>query len=250
MNNIEQIVLLIEPSPNDGRDWVGESLYPVTTKCPKTLDLRPELKDVRNQGSQGSCLAQSAACMKEWQEKKDIEFTGYMSPQFIYNLRENKGPGMYGRDAMKILSKIGVCNEDDYTYGRIDTREELIANNEVIAKALNHKIKSYARVFTIDATKKALYQNGPCLICFPVYNYGVEMWKQSNKDEKMKGGHAMTIVGYTKTGFIIRNSWGDNWADKGYCYYPFKQWGSHWEVWTTIDNESIKPKRPICKWCW
>ncbi len=246
----DRVVLLTEPSPRDDRDWIAESIYSSETKCPKTLDLRPELQDIRNQGSQGSCLAQSAACMKEWQEKQDIEFDGYMSPQFIYNLRSNSGSGMHGRDAMKILYKNGVCHESDYKYGEIQTKEEVIANNEIVAKALNHKIKSFARVHTIDATKKALFQNGPCIICFPVYNHGVEMWRQENKDQKMKGGHAMTLVGYTKKAFIIRNSWGSNWGDDGYCYYPFKQWGSHWEIWTTIDDESVKPKKPKFKWCW
>ena len=64
-----------------------------------------------------------------------------MSPQFIYNLRENEGEGMYGRDVMRILSKIGVCYEDDYKYGTKETKEELTANNDVIAKALNFKIQ-------------------------------------------------------------------------------------------------------------
>jgi len=32
------------------------------------------------------------------------------------------------------------------------------------------------------------------------------------------GGHAVCIVGYTETGFIIRNSWGTAWGDKGFGY--------------------------------
>ena len=42
--------------------------------------------------------------------------------------------------------------------------------------------------------------NGPCLVGFPVYNYGIKMWKQEN-GEQFKGGHAMTIVGYNFDGF-------------------------------------------------
>jgi C1A family cysteine protease len=30
----------------------------------------------------------------------------------------------------------------------------------------------------------------------------------------------MLIVGYTGNFYIIKNSWGDSWGDKGYCYVP------------------------------
>merc|ERR1712146_203018 len=79
--------------------------------------------------------------------------------------------------------------------------------------------------------------NGPCLICVPVYNYGMKMWEQGEND-KANGGHAMTIVGYNKFGFIIRNSWVSYWADEGHCLFPYEDWGKQWEVWTSIDEES------------
>jgi C1A family cysteine protease len=31
-------------------------------------------------------------------------------------------------------------------------------------------------------------------------------------------GHAVTIVGYTPDRFLIRNSWGTSWGDKGFGY--------------------------------
>jgi C1A family cysteine protease len=34
-----------------------------------------------------------------------------------------------------------------------------------------------------------------------------------------RGGHAIAVVGYTAAGrFIIRNSWGTAWGDKGFAY--------------------------------
>jgi hypothetical protein len=51
----------------------------------------------------------------------------------------------------------------------------------------------------------------------------------------------VTIVGYTKEGFILRNSWGADWADKGYVIYPFGDFGAHWEIWSTIDESSPEP---------
>ena len=36
---------------------------------PESLDLTCDLPPIRNQGEQGTCAAQTAACMKEYQEK-------------------------------------------------------------------------------------------------------------------------------------------------------------------------------------
>ena len=33
-----------------------------------------------------------------------------------------------------------------------------------------------------------------------------------------RGGHAIALVGYTADRFIVRNSWGTNWGDKGFAY--------------------------------
>lgn len=241
---------ILTQSPQDDRDFIGDFIYSSETVPPKTLDLRTKLQPIRNQGSQGSCVAQSACAMKEYQEKIDINNDEHLSPQFIYNLRESNsgegegGYGMYGRDLMRILTKYGVCLESEYRYGTIQKSQTLLNNSDLLTKAKNHVIKSYSRINTIDALKKALFVNGPCVICFPVYNHGPKMWKRENPDQKMTGGHAMSVVGYTKDRFIIRNSWGTNWGNHGYCYYDFSEWGSHWEIWSTVDEKSIEPKRP------
>jgi C1A family cysteine protease len=41
--------------------------------------------------------------------------------------------------------------------------------------------------------------------------------------EKVLGGHAVLAVGYddAKQCFIVRNSWGTKWGDKGHCYMPY-----------------------------
>ena len=41
--------------------------------------------------------------------------------------------------------------------------------------------------------------------------------------EKSTGGHAMIAVGYdnARQVIIVRNSWGTDWGDGGYCYIPY-----------------------------
>ena len=36
----------------------------------------------------------------------------------------------------------------------------------------------------------------------------------------MHGRHAMLLCGYTGNFYIVKNSWGEQWGDKGYCYIP------------------------------
>ena len=90
--------------------------------------------------------------------------------------------------------------------------------------------------------KTALYTNGPCYITVPVYHYGKQMWQQRENLTELLGAHAMTLVGYNEDGFIVRNSWGEDWGDHGYTIFPYGDWGLHWEAWTTIDENSSDPK--------
>ncbi len=40
----------------------------------------------------------------------------------------------------------------------------------------------------------------------------------SYKKESKSRGHAVSLVGYSKNYFIVRNSWGTKWGDNGFAY--------------------------------
>jgi C1A family cysteine protease len=231
-----KFVLNVKKSPKDKKDYIyiGGNI-----SVPQVLDYRSDLQPVRNQGSQGTCYAQTVACVKEWQEKKDSGFNEYMSPQFFYNNRLNKYDtdptndyGMFGRDVMKMMQSIGICRESNYPYGKIENKDAI--SPSCFDEAKKYLIKSYAQVTSVDTLKQSLVSNGPCLITFPVYNNGQYFWRKTG-DQKLEGGHAVTVVGYDNDGFIIRNSWGSDWGDHGYTRYRYNEWGAHWEIWTTVD---------------
>jgi len=231
-------LLNLVQSPVDERDWVAEQIYSARSvatsiKLPQTFTLVPQLPPVRDQGPYGTCAAQVASCMKEWQERKDVKFTSYMSPQFVYDNRINSSTsGMYARDVMSILKNKGICPESMYPYA--NTTRQL--TESVISTAKQYVIKSYASITTINGLKTALVTSGPCFIAFPVYNTGKTFWKNGRT---LLGGHAVTVVGYDRTGFILRNSWGSKWGNRGYTTYPYSDWGRHWEIWTTIDEHTV-----------
>jgi C1A family cysteine protease len=233
--DLTQYKFTLEKSSHDPRDFMLESIYPDAIVLPEIYDLRPQMQPVRDQGNQGTCSAQTAAAMKEWQELVDVQYKNYFSPQFVYNSRSNQeSSGMTPRDTMDILFKIGIVPEKDYPYNTFSS-----ISDELKIKAGKYKIQGYAQINTIDAFKKALFGNGPCYTAFPVYNpQNMEFWKQTSPNQQALGGHAVCCAGYLKDCFIIRNSWTTQWGDSGYTYYKFVDFGMHWELWTTIDADS------------
>ncbi len=45
----------------------------------------------------------------------------------------------------------------------------------------------------------------------------VEIKLDDDPEKEIYGGHAVTIVGYDNRGFLLKNSWGEGWADRGYA---------------------------------
>ena len=138
-----EYILNVIKSKDDERDRIYEGLMS-SNEIVDVCDYRNELLKVRNQGSQGTCYAQSAACMKEWQEYKDYGLTDQLSPQFFYNNRNywnnnfqdgddiNEDNGMTGRDVMRILKEVGICKESEYPYGLKQKIDEIPQNIKAI----------------------------------------------------------------------------------------------------------------------
>lgn len=201
----------MERSPIDQRDLLVGQIYDMQRYTPKSFSLRNKLIPVQDQNG-GTCVAYSISCMLSY----IYNFPHGININDIYQNRENRNSnGMFCRDALKISQKIGVN-----------------------VNKVNYKLKQYARIETIKELQLSIMINGPCIISFPLYNYSSEPWMPEFRTQKKLGGHVMTIIGWTKKGFIIRNSWGKNWNNNGHCIYKYKYWGKHWEIWTAISYMS------------
>jgi hypothetical protein len=223
-------------SPFDSRDYVVEAIVHPEQEYPEMLDYRSDLPPAWNQGADGPCSAFTVAAMKMWQEKRNIGLTDELSPYFVYNFRKNRPEsGMYPRDTMQILQKKGIPLSKSYKKSWKDQLDKI--PGEVLKEAKNHTISGYAKVQTVEGLKKSLWKHGPAYISMPVYNGSMNFWYKRRGD-KMLGGHAILVVGYNKGGFILRNSWGTSWGDKGHAVYPYSHFGSHWEIWTAVDADS------------
>lgn len=63
------------------------------------------------------------------------------------------------------------------------------------------------------------------------------------------GAHAMAIVGYDDAldGFIVENSWGTGWGDKGYGVLPYTVLRDAFEIWAIrgFDGITMTPSVPV-----
>lgn len=224
-------VLLSDIKPTDKRI----KNYGFTINFPSSFDLRDKLLPVRNQGRHGSCVAFSLSVMKEHQEIKSNNFNDYLSPWFIYLQREDqRREGMSVKNALDILKSKGVCTEVEFPYEKAKSKNEITNVNYENAK--NFTISDYAVIESIDQLKYSLYNNGVCIIALPCYNTFSRFWKKESDSQQLLGGHCVTVCGYDiDKGFLIRNSWGTFWGENGYTWMPYDDWGSQFEIWSSID---------------
>ena len=196
-------------------------------------DLRPVDSPILDQGKEGSCTGHALTGNCQFLElKHKIPFVA-LSRQFVYyNERALEGTvksdsGAQLRNGIKALKKFGICTEALWGYDPCDMFTK--PSDAAYADALNRRIAVYAKLASLDEMKACLFAGYPFVGGFPVFESmetddcmrtGYIPIPQDG--EKVLGGHAIMIVGYTADGYLImRNSWGTAVGDKGYFYMPF-----------------------------
>lgn len=235
-------VLNILPSRNPDRDWsfanaVDADILGATAALPATKDLREDWWKINDQGSTGSCVGWATAdSVLRWLFVKAgrLDKNQMLSPRFIW---------MAAKETDEFITQPTTFIEDDGTslkaaldiarkYGSVpDTilpfeTGKLYPNpaKTFYAIAAQRKISSYFNLgVQIGNWRTWLATKGPILTRLSVD----QTWDQAAatkgllqtyKKNTQRGGHAVALVGYTQSAFIVRNSWGTGWGDKGYAY--------------------------------
>mmetsp|Transcript_80715 Transcript_80715/g.234092 ORF Transcript_80715/g.234092 Transcript_80715/m.234092 type:complete len:293 (+) Transcript_80715:74-952(+) len=224
------------PDLPDHRDRVLE-LHPSKKEVlPPKCDLRPtEQFPLYDQGHLGSCTANAIGAAFHYSMIKQGAKAFVPSRLFVYyNERAMEGhvdtdSGAQIRDGIKSVAKLGVCDETLWPYD-VDrfTEKPTSACYEAGAKCT---AKEYARVpQTLEDLKACINEGFPIAFGFIVFSSFMTPEVASTGKMEMpsmydwpKGGHAVLAIGYDdeKKVFIIRNSWGEGWGDKGYFYMPY-----------------------------
>jgi len=232
-------------------------------QLPTKVDLRPYMTTVEDQSAVNSCVANSLVGAYEYLAKRHLGEAGDVSRLFVYYYARvfdgwaKKDQGCTITNAIKVLEEYGSCSEETWGYHPDLVNEE--PHEEAIEEASNFLIEE------ADEIPVELYSMKHCLAEGYPFTFGLRLFKtfdharkkgivpmpnfSTEEGRESHGNHAMLCVGYLDAHklFIVRNSWGEDWGDQGYCYIPYDYMTNPelcWDCWairnvTDLDFEDV-----------
>jgi C1A family cysteine protease len=224
---------------------------PTKVSIPPSIDLRRWCSPIENQDSLGSCTAQAGVGLVEYYETRASGRHTDASRLFLYKatrnlLRWTGDRGAFLRTTMAGMVLFGVPPEEYWPYVVADFDKE--PSSFCYAFAQNYQALQYFRLDPLGTSEdflwkriKALLAAGlPSMFGFTVFS-SIRQAANDGKipfpcrGERILGGHAVVAVGYddeakirnagcgieTTGALLIRNSWGEDWGDKGYGWLPY-----------------------------
>ena len=232
------------PSQKTDTDWqfedaVAAQALGAVTAPPNSIDLRKPWWKVNDQGSTGSCVgwaSTDSVARYHFVKANRLGQNELLSPRFTWMASKEtdvfvtrpetmiEGAGTTLKAAVDILRKYGAVPESLLPF-QISTNLYLGDDNVFYATAATRRIAAYFNLQrSLPNWRTWLATKGPLLVGLAVdATWDNATATQGKLDAfqpgTVRGGHAVAVVGYRADGrFIIRNSWGKNWGDKGFAY--------------------------------
>jgi hypothetical protein len=200
-------------------------------------DLRPHLWPAGNQGKFQSAAAHAVTAALEYQVLCEQRKSVKLSPMFVYyNIRKLKNaveadPGATIPEAIEAIRRFGACRQelwpfDPASFAKEPPKEAYddgISYGERISFAPGANSKAAIELlsegwpvaFTTEIPA-ACYMEAEITGVMPQPMPVPPWFKQSVP-------HSMLLVGFDQDErvFIARNSWGEDWGERGHCRIPF-----------------------------
>jgi hypothetical protein len=160
----------------------------------------------------------------------------------------DKDDGTYIRICFDVLAKFGICKEVLWPYDL--SRKHILPSIKSMREATGHRIHAYYRITETgddrcETVLQALRSNLP-VVFGTLIN---EAFKGLGDDSPVGipdgdtiGGHAMIVVGYLAgLGFIVKNSWGQDWGDSGFWIMKpeYLGWKKTTDLWVPTSGSSF-----------
>jgi C1A family cysteine protease len=179
--------------------------------------------EVKDQGSCGDCFAFSAATVLEYWSKKHGHPKSLSSQSIMDCTSGTHRPdvgceGGLMEYVFEYAKKHPIALDSEMPY----QEKQSICPRELLSHV---KVENY-KVLMIDESPTAEQEFEAILHKYGPIGIGVD----SENMDNYKGGiftadmcgkdidHAVTIIGYTKDAWIVKNSWGPHWGENGYLY--------------------------------
>ena len=200
------------------------------------VDLRKYCTPVGDQGQTSRCAAFAWTHATELVNNLKTGDTPRLSPTYTmlefqrmqgdaqdYTYAYTGGDGTVGGpDPARVLVEQGTCRQELWP----DSSEAPSTSERVlISDAERHRLDGTPHPIALDDVRKVLSAGCPVQVSVntgPAFS-GIGRDGMVNAAEAPSGRHgrhAMLMVGYTGNFYIVKNSWGEDWGDKGYCYIP------------------------------
>ena len=202
------------------------------------VDLRKFATPIGDQGQTSRCSAFAWTHATELVTKMKTGTAPRLSPSFTmlefqrmqgdakdYQYAYSGGDGTTGGpDPGRLLTEQGTCRQELWP----DSSEVPVTSERVLtADAGKHTLAATPLPISLDDARKVLSAGCPVHISI---NTGAGfsdigrdgMFSAAEAPSGQHGRHAMLMVGYTGNFYIVKNSWGTDWGDQGYCYIPKK----------------------------
>jgi hypothetical protein len=204
------------------------------------VDLRKYATPVGDQGQTGRCSAFAWTHATEmtrnilYPDSKDastrlspnftmLEFQRMQGDARDYEYAYEGGDGtISGPDPGQVLVEHGTCRQElwpDDRPGPLSREEQLEAD------AQRYRLEAVPLPIAIDDVRKVLSAGCPVHVSM---NTGAAFsdvgrdgrFNAAEPPSGRHGRHAMLMVGYVGNFFTLKNSWGTDWGDQGFCYIP------------------------------
>jgi hypothetical protein len=201
-----------------------------------SVDLRKYSTPVSDQGQTGRCSAFAWTHATEMSRNilnlesprlspnyTMLEFQRMQGDARDYNYAYKGGDGTIGGpDPGEVLVENGTCRQELWPD---DRPSPLTPAEQMEADAQRYRLEGVPLPIAIDDVKKVLSAGCPVHVSM---NTGAAFsdvgrdgrFNAAEAPSGMHGRHAMLIVGYVGNFFTLKNSWGTDWGDQGFCYIP------------------------------